>query len=231
MYTLDTIVTAPSYEALAKAGFSKRQMVEYYTLPHIERSAFFIAIKNGESVEKSCTQKCTRKLDLFREVDGKLREYMQTDFVVNGKTYNMIKMGYAWKWNNNKSRFGVHKLKWKNTFSGREFIVKSIELSRYMLEKSDKTLADWIDTILHEIAHAIDFAIRGESNHDWHWVKIAKMIGCNGERCGSHKVKHDYKYTAECSCGATYKRHKLLQQIRYASCGRCNTPIKWKQRF
>ena len=38
---------------------------------------------------------------------------------------------------------------------------------------------------LHEIAHGLDYKNRGYSNHDSEWKRVARSIGCSGERCSS----------------------------------------------
>lgn len=249
--TIDQVKLLPSYDALKRNGLSDQNIIEYYSLPKGQRGAFFNTFKVGVAPTPTRTyappiptrtsrptrtvaapslgtQKCT-----FAEVDAEFRRLMNTDFVVNGVTYNPTKLGYSFKWNNNKSRFGVHKVKWRSNFLGdRNYTLKSIELSRYMLQHAEKSFADWVDTILHEIAHAIDYAIRRTSNHDYHWVRVAKAIGCSGERCGHHKINAVKKYEAVCGCGTKYTRHKLTQSTRYNSaCGRCSTPLTWKQNF
>jgi len=45
-----------------------------------------------------------------------------------------------------------------------------------------------LNTCRHEIAHALDYFIRGKSNHDEHWRKIALSLGCDGKRCNSDAV-------------------------------------------
>lgn len=232
--TIEQIKTLPSYGALSRNGLTDANIIQYYSLPKGQRGAFFKTFLNPTPTFTAppipSRQMCSGVT--FQMVDAEFRKYMQTTFTVMGKTYNMVDMGYTWKWNNNKSRFGVHKARWRNDFLGnRTFTTKSIELSRYMFEHAEKTLEDWVDTILHEIAHGIDFAIRGTSNHDGHWVRVAKAIGCSGERCGSHKVNATKKYEAVCGCGTKYTRHKLTHSTRYASCGRCRTALNWKQNF
>jgi predicted SprT family Zn-dependent metalloprotease len=246
-YTLQNISTASSYEALKRNGFSDLDVVAYYGTPKEHRGTMFIQIKAEAQrkkfgapkpkvniytpTEKLGAQKCTGNPS-FAEVDAKFREYMNTDFVVNGKTFNATKLGYSMKWNNNKTRFGVHKLSWINTFlGGKEYTNMSIELSRYMFDNAHKNLADWTNTILHEIAHAIDYDIRGKSNHDGHWVRVAKAIGCSGERCGTYKVESKHKWLGSCSCKSTWKRHKLTRSSRHGNCGSCRSSIEWKQQF
>lgn len=53
-----------------------------------------------------------------------------------------------------------------------------------------------VDTMLHEIAHAIDFCQRGESSHDKVWGAIAKEIGSNGQRVSKSPVKMQYPYVS-----------------------------------
>jgi predicted SprT family Zn-dependent metalloprotease len=58
--------------------------------------------------------------------------------------------------------------------------VHTIRLSKYLTELNDVNRVT--NTILHEIAHALDVEIRGYSSHDYKWEKIALSIGCDGKR-------------------------------------------------
>ena len=235
-WTLDNIKSAPSYDALKRNGFSDVDCVAYYSAPFTDRQAIFQKIKLGLTITiqvpkpqtpKVITPKViTPKTSLFREVDKEFRRLMRETFVVNGNSYNMVGLGYTYKWNNNKSRFGVHKVRGRRDFWGDAQIgFKQIELSKWLLDHAEKTFEDWVDTILHEIAHGIDFAIRGRSSHDWNWVKVARAIGCSGERCGKYKVEaKNTKYTVKCdNCGkenAGHKYSRVIAQGRRA-CGDC----------
>jgi len=42
-----------------------------------------------------------------------------------------------------------------------------------------------LNTVLHEAAHAIQFLTTGRSDHGPVWTRIAKSIGCTGDRCMS----------------------------------------------
>ncbi len=42
------------------------------------------------------------------------------------------------------------------------------------------------NTVSHEVAHMVDFACRGKSNHDRHWRAIHRILGGNGERCSNY---------------------------------------------
>tara|TARA_R110000796_G_scaffold58413_5_gene134955 strand:+ start:39499 stop:40266 length:768 start_codon:yes stop_codon:yes gene_type:complete len=241
IYTLNNIQTAPSYDALKRNGFSDFDVVAYYgTTSSSDRAIMLADIKNGigyttpivkpiAKVEKRGTQMCTG--GLYAQVELEFRRLMGTTFEFNGVKYNLLKLGYSFGWNNNKSRYGVHKMRIRRTrFGASECLSKRIELSKYALDNCDKKLEDWVDTILHEIAHGIDASIRGRSNHDGHWVSIAKHIGCSGERCGNHKLNNDApsKYTIKCtSCGKEtkgYKHSKVVAQGR-RSCGICKPNV------
>lgn len=52
---------------------------------------------------------------------------------------------------------------------------KKLILNLHLHRNSTKDMV--VDTALHEIAHGIDFCIRGRSNHDAHWKSIAAEIG------------------------------------------------------
>jgi predicted SprT family Zn-dependent metalloprotease len=79
-----------------------------------------------------------------------------------------------------------------NYFGRCDYNKRTISINMY-LHKNSKEV-DIVDTMLHEIAHAIDFTIRSKSNHDQVWSNIAKEIGCNGKRSSKVPVKVDYAY-------------------------------------
>ena len=85
------------------------------------------------------------------------------------------------------------------------------------------TEAEIVNTLLHEIAHAL----AGYSNaHNHVWKRIAKQIGCTAERC--HAVQHTpAKWTGTCGCGSVWGRQRLTKAARYGHCSRCNSTIDW----
>ena len=84
-----------------------------------------------------------------------------------------------------------------------------------------KGLSHWKNTILHEIAHAIDCEKRGTSDHSWRWRRIALQIGCDGQRCSNAKVDSTKtKYKMVCgNCGKETPSHKKVR--RTYACGDC----------
>ena len=117
--------------------------------------------------------------------------------------------GYTFKWDRAVRRFGCH--------NGR---LKTLSLSRPMTEHetNEKRV---INTILHEIAHGLDYKNRGYSNAEW--KRVARSIGCSGERCssGSGVDKSQFmKWVATCpSCerDVYYARKSKVEK----ACGKC----------
>lgn len=96
------------------------------------------------------------------------------------------------------------------------FIKKQmIALSSLLTKLNDE--CEVIDTILHEIAHAL------APQRAWHnkeWQTIAKAIGCNGMRCyGGETRTPPRAYIGTCpNCSRTVERHRRLK----VSCSRCD---------
>lgn len=98
---------------------------------------------------------------------------------------------------------------------------RTISLSRPLIALWPES--DVLDTVLHEIAHALAGPAIG---HGPEWVKIAKSIGCNGERTykAAEGMSIPYRYTGSCpGCKRVTGRHKLSKAIKLgASCGHCS---------
>lgn len=119
--------------------------------------------------------------------------------------HNLIREGWRFQFDNAKSRFGCCK-----------YYPKLITLSRKLVELNEEDKV--VDTILHEIAHALT---PGEG-HNEVWRKKAIEIGSSGNRCYSVEVvSPESKYIAKCkNCGFVYKREKMA--IKNSSCGKCS---------
>lgn len=180
------------------------------TLTRVEPKILPIAepIQVSPLVVNVGTQKCT-----FNEVLVMANEYMLKTFIVDGRAFNMRDMDVHLEFNDNKSRWGYAKR------SGRRY---TISLSKWMCDNTKATMEDWIDTMLHEMAHIIDYVVRGKSDHSYRWVHIAKTIGCNGERTAKVDYTSDIKskYTAICdNCGKETPKHKRPRVGQ--ACGKC----------
>jgi predicted SprT family Zn-dependent metalloprotease len=107
--------------------------------------------------------------------------------------------------------------------------IKKITLSKWYVENNKEELVE--DTILHEIAHALDYLERGYSNHDAPWKKICVRIGARPERCSKNadKPKGHYKYSVTC-CDKTYGKHRMSRGRTY-SCPKCGKRIKFIKNY
>ena len=65
---------------------------------------------------------------------------------------------------------------------------KTIGISEKLVKLNPDRRDVWLDTIKHEIAHAIDFEIRGRSDHSIIWKRIAKQVGAMPETFFSQKL-------------------------------------------
>lgn len=82
-----------------------------------------------------------------------------------------------------------------------------------------------LDTVLHEIAHAL---VGPEHGHNKKWRIMAKWIGCKGTVY--HEVNHGVdRWHGSCPCGQTWKRKKLMTKVRNATCPKCEERITWKE--
>lgn len=68
----------------------------------------------------------------------------------------------------------------------RQVVLESLTLSLSTKLLSRATKEEVNETILHELAHLIDYVIRGTSNHDAHWLFIVKALGGKGHTY--HKI-------------------------------------------
>jgi predicted SprT family Zn-dependent metalloprotease len=123
--------------------------------------------------------------------------------------HGITEKGWIFVFDNAKLRYGCCKHRYKQ-----------ITLSQYMLPHMADS--DIIDTILHEIAHAL---VGRGNGHNWIWRRKAREIGCKAQRCGSKikdRSKLTYKWTGTCPNGHVSNRHKLTKRSRNCSCGRCS---------
>ena len=77
--------------------------------------------------------------------------------------------------------------------------------------------SDFINTVLHEIAHAL--AGKG-THHGYKWQAIAKNIGCDARRCyGAHVIRPKGKWLAYCVKCAM--RREYARKREAMVCGAC----------
>ena len=133
--------------------------------------------------------------------------------------HDLFQKGWRFAWDNATQRAGCC-----------QYRKLRITLSRHFVALNLKDQPDQIvDTILHEIAHALT---RGHG-HDDIWKAKCVEIGANPTRCyDSATVKMpDGRYTAKCACCArAFSRHKKLRKGYTIHCGTCG-PIKGRLTF
>lgn len=106
---------------------------------------------------------------------------------------------------------------------------KKIIVSSILTLLNDKE--NFIDTVLHEIAHALAPA---REHHGRIWKKICIQIGCRPERCYNGEINEPEKkvvYTCP-NCGLEVRRHrKTLKDIACGVCCRKFNNGKYSQDF
>jgi len=119
--------------------------------------------------------------------------------------FGLEQQGWKLGWNNRKSSLGCCR-------GGR----RVIELSRpyAVLNNEDEML----DTVLHEIAHAIVGTGHG---HDLRWKKYAQFIGAKPQTCanGLELVSPEGKWQAVCvNCNKTHYAHRAIRKSYRCVC-------------
>ena len=84
--------------------------------------------------------------------------------------FGLLERGWTFEWHNKKRAYGS--CNWKK---------KKIYLSEFLLPHMQ--YKDIKDTILHEIAHALDSEKRGYSSHDNTWKSVARKVGADPKSC------------------------------------------------
>ncbi len=93
---------------------------------------------------------------------------------------------------------------------------RRIELSVHFVERNDH--AEVVDTILHEIAHAL---VGPEHAHDHVWKKKCVQIGARPVRCGQADMPEG-RWRAVCpGCGQNFQRHRRPKKIKGWYCRPC----------
>ena len=150
---------------------------------------------------------------------------IKTDWVYKGRTFNLTNLGWNFKFNDKKQAVGFCSPK-----------VRTIYLSKWFVENANRNFEMWVNTMVHEIAHAINYHLGGRG-HDNQWKHIFFSLGGNGQRCASDITYNDIlekpvsKYTVTCPNGHTRPAHRFSRNIENGrvSCGKCSD--KFDERF
>lgn len=130
--------------------------------------------------------------------------------------HGLLEKGWNFKYDNAVKRFGVCRYR-----------SKTIGLSRNLVLLNEKEKV--MDTILHEIAHAI---AGHKAGHGIEWKIVCERIGAKPERCYSSEDTNvvELKYYAVCGgCGKEHQKARLrLVHVR-RSC-KCQSGKDWRDR-
>jgi len=106
---------------------------------------------------------------------------------------------------------------------------KEIDISESLLNGgNDKEV---LDTLKHEIAHALDWEYSKNASHGPSWKAIARTLGLK-EPKSTKKLSYspDYKYDVICPiCGKIGGRTRLLKGDR--RCKKCKSPVTYKKNY
>lgn len=115
----------------------------------------------------------------------------------------------------------VWRLKWgdgKTVIGYCDYARKTITLSTHLVRYG--TDDEYVDTLLHEIAHAL--VGPDVQRHGPTWKATAKRIGCSGDRCWKGADFVQRKYEIKCPCGKScYKRHSVRRAHYKWICKHC----------
>lgn len=124
--------------------------------------------------------------------------------------FGLADRGWTFAWDRARRRAGCCK-----------YYKKTISLSRHYVEMNvyDRPL-DVVDTVLHEIAHALTPGY----HHGPAWQAMCLIVGANPKRCydSSTVEMPKGKLVATCGwCGKQFRRHKRLRRGHWAYCTAC----------
>ena len=114
--------------------------------------------------------------------------------------------GWTFRFNRNKRRLGVCKQD-----------ERRIELSEHYVRHNNREHV--IDTILHEIAHAL---VGTQHGHDDVWKSMCLRIGASPASCSSTAVMPEGYWQARCpGCTTVFTRHRRPRRLRGRYCVAC----------
>lgn len=102
---------------------------------------------------------------------------------------------------------------------------RKITLSRHFIALND--LDTMINTVLHEIAHAL---AGYEAGHGPEWKMWAKAVGAKPERCANNVEAPEGRWLAVCpGCGHRHTRVRWSKNLVSGRlcCGFCRSPLTW----
>lgn len=130
--------------------------------------------------------------------------------------HGLASLGWRFGWDNARRRAGCCRYRQKLVSLSRHYVALNV------VERPD----DVVDTILHEIAHALTFNRHGGAvdAHGAEWKAEAARIGARPERCYDSSViaMPPGRWQATCGlCKRTFRRHRPLPAGMWNYCRAC----------
>ncbi len=140
---------------------------------------------------------------------------------------SLLSMGWTIRYDRARRRLGI--CHWEHR--GRR--VRVISLSRFYSAEAGWSIME--DVVRHEIAHAIDYEIRGESDHGPVWKAIARRVGADPTRLYEGPDVRDDASKYVGICPSCEKEHPFYRRVsrRHAcpDCCRAHNNGRFTQRF
>lgn len=148
----------------------------------------------------------------MEEIVGLAETLLNTNWTIDNKVYNLKAGKWSFAFNNRKKSLGLCDARLKVIYLSKDFVISNPD-----------NFFIWNDTLRHEIAHAIDFEIRGKSDHSEAWKRIARQVGCETEHFNDDKlIMPISKYVLKCNnCGLEKNVHR--KKVNKAACSVCCT--------
>lgn len=128
--------------------------------------------------------------------------------------HGLAQQGWVFGWDKAKTRHGCC-----------DFMARRISLSRpvYTIVANRD---DALDTILHEVAHALAGWV--VADHGSEWKAIAAQVGARPERCATATERVPFSWHGACRCGMErHGRHRRPSAGVYHRCRICGQRISW----
>lgn len=112
-----------------------------------------------------------------------------------------------------------------------------IEISVHTVEAGEEV---FMETLLHEIAHGLDWIRNRAHGHGYSWKMIMIELGLNPDRVASEQHSKafsqsiNYKYDIHCSnpdCDVHFNRMRKSRSASSWVCAECGSPFKWTQNY
>lgn len=119
--------------------------------------------------------------------------------------HNLLEKGWSFSLFNGKNKLGL-------CYHHR----REIQFSKHYLMLTDEEI---LDTLLHEIAHAL---AGPKAGHGYEWKQICRRIGATPSAMAQNLTAQPVtKWTGVCPNGHTIGRHALTEKSKRIACGKC----------